>query len=247
MLDIILAGNQLTVSEFGKIRITDEGWISVYDLISVCSQSDSIYYPSNTWRRLVVSFPEDLSSKCTNLKTHKFKGKGQRITPICSKEKALEIIGLLPGTTGKKYRAIAAKLVHSYLENPEALAELAVERMESLGDVDGLKRHQTRLEGKLKRRQFTDELKDNGVQKGYHFANITNGMTKDVIGKTASQLKTEKSVKNAREAMEEWELAAIGASESLAKALMIRSKSNGYQQCNEQCRKASQTIATSLN
>lgn len=177
----------------------------------------------------------------------KFPGKGQRRTPVCTKEKALEILGLLPGAAGHRYREAAAKLVATYLTTPEALADLAVDRMVSQGDIQALERHKVRLEGKTKRCMMTLELSKRNVTQGIEFAQITNGMTKDITGQTATAIKVSRQVKNARDAMEAWELAALSASESLATALMIKKDSQGFFDCNSQCRKASQTIAGTLD
>ena len=76
----------LDFDSFGSIRRTEDGKISVYDLISVVSGQKS---PREVWRRLTEQYPE-VVTKCDNLK---FKGAGQRNTPVTDKEGALYILG----------------------------------------------------------------------------------------------------------------------------------------------------------
>ena len=240
-MSISIVSGSIMVDEFGGVRVTEDGRLSVFDLIAVCAESTDRKYPHYTWNRLTVRFP-DLTAKCGHFK---FKGRAQKETPVVNKETALEILGLLPGATGRKYREIAAKLVLAYLQNPESLADLAVERMEQIGDIEGLERHKARVDGKVKRIQFTDSLRDRGV-KGNQYATITNEMTKETLGMSATEIKLARNVKNAREAMDEFELAAIGASESLAKALMFKKKAQGFKECQTECLTASTSVKNAL-
>jgi len=102
------------------IREQDGLW-SVYDLIEVIGGQKN---PRKVWERLTVSFPE-VVAKCHNLK---FPGAGQRNTPVCDRQVALEIIGLLPGAVGKKYREEAAKLFLRYMDADVTVATEVVKR-----------------------------------------------------------------------------------------------------------------------
>ena len=61
-----------------EIRVTDDGRYSVFDVIAFCGKKSQ----SEVWKRLCVQFPEVLT-KCDNFK---FPGKGQRETPVASRE-----------------------------------------------------------------------------------------------------------------------------------------------------------------
>lgn len=191
------------------------------------------------WNRLCESFPEVLT-KC---QVWKFPGERQRPTPVCDRETALQIIGLLPGKAGRKYREAASKLVNAYLSDPEKLSNYAIDRLEEQGDTEAIARIAARTEGIVKRRQFTNTLKAHGVENGYEYSNITNAMTKTCIGKTATEIKKEHGVKNARDIMSSLELMALDASESLASFLLAKNNAKGYHECKDHSLKAAQIVS----
>ena len=99
-----------------KIRCTNDGRSSVYDLISAVGQQKN---PHSTWKRLTAGHPEVLA-KCENLK---FPGPGQRETPVTDLRGWLYILALLPGAMGKKYREEAAQLVTRYMKGDQSLID----------------------------------------------------------------------------------------------------------------------------
>lgn len=162
----------------GQIRMTSQGQPSVFDIIRVLGGQKN---PRDAWASLIESHPE-VVGKCDNLK---FPGAGQRETPVAkTKEDAYYILGLLPGTVGRKYREQAAKLFVNFLEDPSSVAVAAVERMTD----EERERLEARLKGIRTRHAFTDVLKAHGVvQSGYAYC--TNAIYVPILGADARQLK----------------------------------------------------------
>lgn len=132
--------SNLSVLGYGEIRKTEDELFSVYDVIQVVGgQKD----PYNTWKRLSIEYPEVLT-KCQDFQ---FPGKGQRKTPISTKENVLYIIGLLPGTVGRSYREDAAKLVMSKLNSEIQLSADNSEVIIKLTDM------QSQMQGLLQQNQ----------------------------------------------------------------------------------------------
>lgn len=100
-----------------KIRKTEDGRFSVYDLIRIAGGQKN---PRDTWKSICEHHSE-VVGKTDNFQ---FVGKGQRNTPVATMENCLYILGLLPGECGKSYREKAANLVRRYIEGD---ADLGVE------------------------------------------------------------------------------------------------------------------------
>lgn len=101
--------NNLTLSGYGEIRVSDDGRYSVFDVIEVIGGKKN---PRDAWKVLTEGFPE-VVGKTDNFQ---FPGAGQRKTPVANNEGILYIIGLLPGAVGRSYREEAAKLMLEKIE-----------------------------------------------------------------------------------------------------------------------------------
>lgn len=99
----------LALLDYGEIRVTPDKRYSIFDVVEVVGGKKN---PYETWKRLTDDYPEVLT-KCEDFK---FPGKGQRLTPVVTKEGLLYLIGLLPGAVGRTYREDAAKLMLSKIE-----------------------------------------------------------------------------------------------------------------------------------
>ena len=99
-----------------KIRRTNDGRCSVYDLIRAIGQQKN---PHDVWKCLVATHSEVLG-KTENFK---FPGQGQRETPVTALRGWLYILALLPGAMGKKYREHAAQLVTRYMKGDQSLID----------------------------------------------------------------------------------------------------------------------------
>ncbi|MEM9805247.1 MAG: hypothetical protein AAF959_08190 [Cyanobacteria bacterium P01_D01_bin.56] len=98
-----------------KIRRTEDGRCSIYDLIRAVGQRD----PYNAWKRLMREHP-DILTICQDIK---FPGSKQKKTPSVDLQGWLQILPLLPGAMGKRYREEAAKLVTRYIQGDSTLAD----------------------------------------------------------------------------------------------------------------------------
>ena len=128
----------------------------------------------------------------------KFEGRGQKETPVINRETALYIIGLLPGVAGKKYREMAAKLVSTYLENPDQLAKAAIDRIKGKKELEEVTNKALNkyistyhpLMGEIRKRDGVSPVT-------YQHVNTVN--TKAIMGKEPHLIKAERGGKTARE------------------------------------------------
>lgn len=208
----------------GEIRMTSSGQASVFDIIRVLGGQKS---PHKAWERLCESHSEVLT-KCQNFR---FPGQGQRETPVAkTKEDVFYILGLLPGTVGRKYREEAARLFVSYLETPDRLADEVSERL-TPEQAEWL---EARLNAKRTRNTFTNELKEFGVERdGY--GRCTNAIYRPILGQDAKGLKESLAQKtnlpvkaiNPRDHMTVRELQDVESAERIAVGQLKRTEAHG--------------------
>ena len=103
-----------------QIRTTDEtpARISVIDVVQAITdmtKSNAGHY----YERIKDAHPE----VCTNCTNFRFRGRGQRDTPITDIKGIVEIIMLLPGKHAARVRRQAAELLCRYLGGDLALVE----------------------------------------------------------------------------------------------------------------------------
>lgn len=240
--------SNLTQFEFDHQFIREQdGLYSVYDIIRVIG---GILNPHQYWlgdkskratrqKGFIERYPEVLR-KTDNLK---FPGRGQRLTPVCNKQVALEIIGLLPGEVGAKYRQEAAKLFIAYVDADIALADDIIQRNQSDEDLEWIK---ARVEGKIVRKAFTDELKDRGVR-GIGYAINTDNINKGITGYTAKEIKVIRKVKHTRDGLTGLELSAISLAEKAAIAKMEQVNAKGNHKTAHCSRLAADHIKEAIN
>jgi len=178
------------VFEDQQIRRTADGGVAVFDLIGVVGGQIN---PRKDWERLSRRYPE-VVAKCYNLK---FPGRGQRETPVAPKNVALEILGLLPGTAGDKYRAEAAQLVLAWYEAPADLAIAAIDRIDNAADSK-------RVLEKAAEKYLTtyhplfNELKERAKGDRWTYINVNTLNTKTVLGSPPKDVVLKRGGDNAR-------------------------------------------------
>lgn len=121
-----------------EIRLSDDGRISVFDLIKVVGGQKN---PRDVWKRLCTKATADYPEAMNYCDYLQFPGAGQRLTPVISKKGALILLGLLPGEVGSKYREDAATLMLAYIEEPEELARLAIDKISDHKKLELLEGH----------------------------------------------------------------------------------------------------------
>jgi hypothetical protein len=185
------------------IRVTPDGQTSVFDFIRVVGGSSQ---PRKVFQRLSEQYPEVVSI-CHNFQ---FPGQGQRLTPVAGKEGILQILGLLPSAVGRKYRAVAAKLVLAFYEAPE---ELAVAAFDRITDKKKVERSRARIEGIATRKAEIRALASTRLVTNPHqYAHATNTTYKGLFGCTAKELREQKGLKQndkLRDHFDDLDLAAI--------------------------------------
>lgn len=102
-----------------------------------------------------------------------------------------------------------------------------------------LEKHITKIPADIKmiattkRVKFTDELKEHGVDKPYHYANITKSM-KDKLGIDKEKPKVNCDL---------IEVMKIAAAEDIARINLLQSEANGYNEVKPICDKSSEVVA----
>jgi hypothetical protein len=116
-----------------KIRKTEDGRFSVYDLIRIVGGKKN---PRQNWYDLCGKYLE-VVGKTDNFQ---FIGAGQRLTPVANVDNCLYIIGLLPGVCGQTYREKAASIVRRYIEGDADLGLEMIYRDHNKERVDRAKK-----------------------------------------------------------------------------------------------------------
>lgn len=182
------------------IRVTEDGRFSVYDVIRVACGSKN---PWQIWggdktkrkgrqRGLSERYPELLR----NTEEFKFSGRGgaARPTPVITKQGLIELLQVLPGEVGAKFRKETAQIILRYLDGDTTLADEVVDRAAAKGKFDDIERHNARTQGILARNQFTKACSRHGVY-GHGFAQVTNAVYHGICGKAAKDLREERGLK----------------------------------------------------
>lgn len=195
----------------------EKGLYSVLDIIRVCGQAD----PYNVLKRISNQYPQFLT-KCQNLKFQYTNSKGvtrrTKGTPAATPLVALEIIGLLPGFIGNKYREEAASLMHSYLTDKVGLAEKIIDDTDN---QENLKRIEKRAKGKIARLNFSSAIEDNlpdytKKERSFTHAVCTNKVYEELFGGSAKELKLDRRTDKLRDSMSYEELVALEFTEMIA-------------------------------
>ena len=223
------------VPELGaKIRRTEDGRCSVYDLIRAVGQQD----PYNVWKRLKNEYP-DILTLCQDIK---FPGTKQKKTPAVNLQGWFQILPLLPGAMGKKYREEAAQLVTRYIQGDVTLAAEIADRNDNPEDLKWLEK---RVKSKNTRNNFTATLAQHGViDRGY--ADCTNNVYRGLYGGTAKQLKQQRGLAkkdNLRDTMTTSEISQIDFAEDLASRRLKKLDAHGNQQCAEETLSVAKKVA----
>lgn len=161
----------------GRVRITPDGRISVYDGIAYTTGSKN---PHQVWNDLQIRFPEVLQ-KTENFQ---FLGQGQRPTPVATLQVFLEILTVLPGRVAATIREKAVRTLIRAMNGDPTLVEEILDRIQ---DPQDLKNLEDSL--RLRRSQFYDTDPQSGtiskplmeitaeIKNGYGWARKTEEMT----------------------------------------------------------------------
>lgn len=110
-----------------------------------------------------------------------------------------------------EFHVFALETLKRYLEGDITLADDILQRA-STKDAKWLAQ---RAEGKVRRSEFTDTLKEHGCN-DFGYAKNTNAIYGELFGAPAQELKSQLQVKNVRDGLDAIQLAALGLTELLA-------------------------------
>ena len=222
-------------------------YISVVDIVSILTESkDATAY----WRKLKQRLKEEGNETVTNCHALKMLAKDgkNRLTDVVDLEGMFRIIESIPSKKAEPIKLWLARLGKERIDeeyDPEITINRALEAYRRKGYSDDWINQ--RLKAIDARKEFTDELKNNGVESSKEFANLTNLLTKTWSGYSVKEYKSYKGLtkENLRDNMTNMELVlnmlAEVTSTEISKSSDVRSKENAKESVIEGSRIAKNT------
>ena len=207
-------------------------YISVIDIVSILTESkDSTAY----WRKLKQRLKEEGNETVTNCHALKMLAKDgkNRLTDVVDLEGMFRIIESIPSKKAEPIKLWLARLGKERIDeeyDPEITINRALEAYRRKGYSDEWINQ--RLKAIDARKEFTDELKNNGVESSKDFADLTNLLTKTWSGYSVKEYKSYKGLtkENLRDNMTNMELVlnmlAEVSSTEISKSSNVKSKEN---------------------
>ena len=192
--------NALVVFQGKQIRRTwhqDEWWFSVVDVVGILSESDN---PRNYWKvlkhRLIKEGSNQTVTNCNQLKLPASDGKF-RDTDCANTETLFRLVQSIPSKKAEPFKRWLATVGYDRIkeiENPE----LAQKRMKEIYRAKGYSEAwiEKRVRGIAIRDELTDEWSERGVKTQKEFSILTAEISKATFGKTPSEYKDFKGLKN---------------------------------------------------
>ena len=207
--------NNLKIFEDKKIRAKwddeEEKWyFSVVDVVSVLTDND--YQKSrNYWKVLKSRLKNEGNESVTNcnqLKMQSIDGK-YYMTDVANTEQILRLIQSIPSKKAEPFKMWLAKVGKERIDetyDPEITINRALETYRRKGYSE--ERINQRLKTIDIRKEFTDELKEKGINSRKDFAMLTDLLTKTWSGYSVREYKNFKGLKkeNLRDNMTNMEL-----------------------------------------
>ena len=207
-------------------------YISVVDIVSVLTESND---GRKYWNKLKQRLKEEGNETVTNchqLKLIASDGK-MRLTDVVDIEGMFRIIESIPSKKAEPIKLWLAHLGKERIDeeyDPEITINRALEAYRRKGYSDDWINQ--RLKAIDARKEFTDELKNNGVESSKEFADLTNLLTKTWSGYSVKEYKSYKGLtkENLRDNMTNMELVlnmlAEVSSTEISKPSDVKSKNN---------------------
>ena len=183
-------------------------YISVVDIVGILSESsDGRKYWNKLKQRLREEGNETVTN-CHQLKLIAQDGK-KRLTDVVDLEGMFRIIESIPSKKAEPIKLWLARLGKERIDeeyDPEITINRALEAYRRKGYSDDWINQ--RLKAIDARKEFTDELKNNGVESSKEFADLTNLLTKTWSGYSVKEYKSYKGLtkENLRDNMTNMEL-----------------------------------------
>ena len=185
-------------------------YISVVDIVGVLIDSD-YQTARNNWKIIKFRLKKEGNetvTNCNQLKLISEDGK-YRLTDVVDLEGMFRIIESIPSKKAEPIKLWLAHLGKERIDeeyNPEITINRALEAYRRKGYSDDWINQ--RLKAIDARKEFTDELKNNGVESSKEFADLTNLLTKTWSGYSVKEYKSYKGLtkENLRDNMTNMEL-----------------------------------------
>ena len=209
-------------------------YISVVDIVGVLTDSE-YQVARNNWK--IIKFRlkregNETVTNCNQLKLISEDGK-KRLTDVVDLEGMFRIIESIPSKKAEPIKLWLARLGKERIDeeyDPEITINRALEAYRRKGYSDDWINQ--RLKAIDARKEFTDELKNNGVESSKEFADLTNLLTKTWSGYSVKEYKSYKGLtkENLRDNMTNMELVlnmlAEVSSTEISKSSDVKSKEN---------------------
>ena len=207
-------------------------YISVVDIVEILSESSN---PRHYWNVLKSRLKEEGNETVTNCDQLKLLAKDgkYRLTDVVDLEGMFRIIESIPSKKAEPIKQWLARLGKERIDeeyDPEITINRALETYRRKGYSDDWINQ--RLKAIDARKEFTDELKNNGVESSKEFADLTNLLTKTWSGYSVKEYKSYKGLtkENLRDNMTNMELVlnmlAEVSSTEISKSSDVKSKEN---------------------
>jgi hypothetical protein len=209
--------NQLKILEKdfdnSKIRTVwdkeqEKYYISVVDIVAVLTESDN---PRNYWKVLKHRLKQEGNESVTNCNQLKLKSSDGKYynTDVVDIEGMFRLIESIPSKKAEPIKLWLARLGKERIDeeyDPEITINRALETYRRKGYSDDWINQ--RLKAIDARKEFTDELRNKGIEKSNDFASLTNLLTKVWSGFSVKEYKEYKGLtkENLRDNMTNMEL-----------------------------------------
>ena len=167
-------------------------YISVVDIVEILTESEN---PRHYWNVLKGRLKEEGNETVTNCDQLKLPAKDGklRLTDVVDVEGMFRLIESIPSKKAEPIKLWLAHLGKERIDeefDPEITINRALETYRRKGYSDDWINQ--RLKAIDVRKEFTDELKNNGIQSSRDFANLTDLLTKTWSGYTTKEYKSYK-------------------------------------------------------
>ena len=204
-------------------------YISVVDIVRVLTESTN---PNNYWKVLKHRLKEEGNQSVTNCNQLKLKSSDGKFykTDVVDIEGMFRIIESIPSKKAEPIKLWLAHLGKERIDeeyDPEITINRALEAYRRKGySNDWINQ---RLKAIDARKEFTDELKNNGIESSRDFANLTDLLTKTWSGYTTKEYKSYKGLtkENLRDNMTNMELVLNMLAEVTSKEISKSSEEKG--------------------
>lgn len=205
-------------------------YISVVDIVGVISESKDI---QSYWRKLKQRLKEEGNETVTNCHALKLKARDgkYRLTDVVDIEGMFRIIESIPSKKAEPIKMWLARLGKERIDeeyDPETTINRALETYKRKGYSDEWINQ--RLKSIDARKEFTDELKNKGIESSKDFAIFTNILTSVWSGYSVKEYKKLKNLKkeNLRDNMTNMELVLNMLAEVSSTEISKSSDDKGY-------------------